>query len=186
MWPITPTSHLQINLGKNYSWETSESFHPSGRNLQLDWMIHLDQMCSWAPLLMAPDTKSTLERLSKSEEELMITTPEGIPGVPPPLYPKNRVSKQRQGNLPALTVWYQMLLLISKRYSKGDSMKLHMFHAEISLLIITLRVWSHYLSHLTLNKWAHVNRSKLFLRIERVENMSRQIVVCMVRVPKRH
>ncbi len=116
----------------------------------------------------------------------MITTPEGIPVVLPPLYPKNRGSKQRQGNLPALTVWYPMLLLISKRSSKGDSMKLHMFLAEISLLIIILRVWSHYLSHLTLSKWAHANRSKLFLRIERVGNMSRQIVVCMVMVPKRH
>ncbi len=116
----------------------------------------------------------------------MITTPEGIPGVPPPLYLKNRVSKQPQGNLPALTVWYPMLLLISKRSSKRDSMKLHMLLAEISLLIIILRVWSHFLSHLTLSKWAHANRSKLYLRIERVENMSRPIVVCLVRVPKRH
>ena len=96
---------------------------------------------------------------------------------------RSKVSRQ-QGNLPVHIAWYQMLLLISKRYSKGDSMKLHTFLKEISHLNITLRVLSHCLSHLTRSKWVHASKNKLSLRIGRVDNMWKQIVDYMVTVPK--
>lgn len=186
MWPIIPTSHLQINPVKSYLWVISEPSLPSARNPRLDWMILSGPMSNWVQLWMAPDTKLTLARLSKSVEESMITSPEEIRDALPPLSRRNKGSKQLQGNLPALIAWYPTQLLISKRYSKGDSMKLHMFPAEISLLITTWKASNRCLSHLTQSKWVHVNRNRLFRRIGRVGNMSRLIAVCMGRVPKLH